>query len=87
MQFNLLSFKPPTDTITVNLYSEKAENTHPLTLYNDEYPDLWEQNADNLKEHKYLYCSFADSTNGSHTPNRPTSPQSPPKTYPATIKH
>ena len=60
MQFNLLSFTLPTDTITVNLYSEKVEKTHPNIVYRDECTDLWEQNPDKLAESKYLYCSFAN---------------------------
>ncbi len=58
MQFNLLSFKPYSEEITINLYSEKVEGTRPQIVYQDEYPELWEQNAETLEECKYLYCSF-----------------------------
>jgi hypothetical protein len=47
MKFNILSFHPLMETITVNLYSEKAGETHPQTIYRDECPELWEQNTDN----------------------------------------
>jgi len=60
MQFNLLSFKLPTDTITVNLYSEKVKNTSPNIVFKDELPALWEENADTLSECNFLYCSFAN---------------------------
>ncbi|MDR1974409.1 MAG: hypothetical protein LBQ31_07005 [Bacteroidales bacterium] len=60
MQFNLLSFTLPTDTITVNLYSEKVEDTRPNIVFKDELLPLWEENADTLSECKFLYCSFAN---------------------------
>lgn len=60
MHFNLLSFQPLTETITVNLYSEKADETHPPIIYKDECPKPWEQNADKLAECKRLFCSFAN---------------------------
>jgi hypothetical protein len=60
MQFNLLSFTLPIDTITVNLYSEKDEETRPNIVFRDECPDVWEQNPDTLSECKHLYCSFAN---------------------------
>ncbi|MDR1347422.1 MAG: hypothetical protein LBJ63_03195 [Prevotellaceae bacterium] len=58
MLFNLLSFTPPTDTITVNLYSEKVKDTRSEIIFRDECLELWQQNADALAESKYLYCSF-----------------------------
>ena len=61
MQFNLLSFKPPTETVTINLYSEKAEDTRPNRVFKDECPELWELNAETLTEEcKSLCCSFAN---------------------------
>jgi hypothetical protein len=60
MQFNLLSFTLPTDTITVNLYSEKVEETRPNIVFRDECLNVWEQNPDTLSECKHLYCSFAN---------------------------
>jgi uncharacterized FlgJ-related protein len=60
MLFNLLSFTPPTDTITVNLHSEKVKDTRPEIIFRDECPKLWQQNADTLAERKYLYISFTN---------------------------
>jgi hypothetical protein len=60
MQFNLLSFKLPTETVTINLYSEKVEETHPNIVFRDELPALWEENTDTLSECKFLYCSFTN---------------------------
>jgi hypothetical protein len=60
MQFNLLSFKLPPKTVTINLYSEKVEETRPHIVFRDELPALWEENADTLSECKFLYCSFAN---------------------------
>ena len=45
MQFNLLSFKLPTDPITINLYFEKVKETYPQAVYADECPELWKQHA------------------------------------------
>jgi hypothetical protein len=47
MLFNFLSFKPSTDTITVNLYSEKVRDARPEIIFRDEYPELWKQNEAN----------------------------------------
>jgi hypothetical protein len=60
MQFNLLSFKLPTDTITINLYSEKVEEPHPQVVYADKCPELWEQHANTLAKCKLLYCPFGN---------------------------
>ena len=60
MQFNLLSFTLPTETVTINLYSEKVDKTHPNIVYRGELPALWEENTDTLSECKFLYCSFAN---------------------------
>ena len=60
MQINLLSFKPPAEAISVNLYSEKVKDTYPNIVYKNECPELWKQNADTLTECKHLYCSFAN---------------------------
>lgn len=60
MQFNLLSFTLPTETITINLYSEKIDNTHPDIVYEDELPNLWKENANTISENKHLYCSFSN---------------------------
>ncbi|MDR2065429.1 MAG: hypothetical protein LBP85_06965 [Prevotellaceae bacterium] len=60
MQFNLLSFKLPTETVTINLYSEKVEKTRPNIVFKDELPVLWEENADALSDCKFLYCSFVN---------------------------
>jgi hypothetical protein len=49
MQFNLLSFTLPTETITVNLYSEKVDETRPNIVFRDECPDMWEQNGSPAK--------------------------------------
>jgi hypothetical protein len=58
MQINLLSFTLVTDTITINLYSEKVQGTHPQSLFSDECPELWEQHADILADSRKLFCSF-----------------------------
>ena len=60
MQFNLLSFKLPTDTVTINLYSEKVEKNRPQVVFADECPELWEQHAETLAECKFMYCSFGN---------------------------
>jgi hypothetical protein len=60
MQFNILSFKPSENTITVNPYSEKVKDTRLEIVFRDECPALWEQNADTLSEHKHLFCSFTN---------------------------
>jgi hypothetical protein len=58
MQFNILSFKPPANTITVIPYSEKVKDIHPDIVFKDECSKLWEQNAGTLAEYNYLYTSF-----------------------------
>lgn len=63
MQFNLISFQPKEESVTVNLYSEKVEKTHPNVVFKDECPDVWEQNAEKLSGIKVLYCSFANEEN------------------------
>jgi hypothetical protein len=60
MHFNLLSFKLPTETVTINLYSEKVEEARPNIVYRDELPALWEETAATLSECKFLYCSFTN---------------------------
>lgn len=41
MQFNLLSFTLPTEAVTINLYSEKVDETHPNIVFRDECLDIW----------------------------------------------
>lgn len=60
MHLNLLSFKPLSEETTINLYSEKTENSHPHVIFQDECPELWKQHTDTLSECKLLYCSFSN---------------------------
>ncbi|OJV35274.1 MAG: hypothetical protein BGO29_12760 [Bacteroidales bacterium 36-12] len=60
MHLNLLSFEPVSETTTINLYTEKVENSRPLIVYKDECPELWEHYPEVLGEYKSLYCSFSN---------------------------
>jgi hypothetical protein len=63
MQINLLSFSPLSDTVTLSLFTERAEESHTQTLFADEYPALWQQNSE-LAEVKKLYFRFDSDTDG-----------------------
>lgn len=58
MHLNILSFQPVQEIISVNLYTEKQLDTHPLSVFKDEFPKLWASHK--LDEKQCLFFSFAN---------------------------
>lgn len=63
MYFNVLSFEPLPETININLYTEKVEGFHPLSIYKDECSELWKNIPSTLTKYKSLFCSFSNEEN------------------------
>ncbi len=60
MQINLLSFAPTSDTVELDVYTDKAEEQHPQSVFKDELPELWEQNPE-LADKERLFFSVSNA--------------------------
>lgn len=57
MQINILPFSPIPETIQLDVYTEKEEEQYPLSIFANEYPQLWEQHPE-LKDKERLFFSL-----------------------------
>ena len=61
MKINLLTFTPVAESIKLELFTEKLENSNPLRLFRNECPQFWEQHPE-LSDKEYptaLGCSVS----------------------------
>lgn len=61
MQINLLSFAPAAKTVELDVYTDKAEEQHPQSVFKDEIPELWEQHPE-LADKERLFFSVRNAT-------------------------
>lgn len=60
MQINILPFSPISETVQLDVYTEKEEEQYPLSIFADECPLLWEKNPE-LKDKERLFFSLKDA--------------------------
>ena len=60
MQINLLSFAPAAETVELDVYTDKAEEQHPQSVFKDEFPELWEQHPE-LADKERLFFSVSNA--------------------------
>ncbi|MDD4227586.1 MAG: Piwi domain-containing protein [Mariniphaga sp.] len=57
MQINILPFSPISETVQLDVYTEKEEEQYPLSIFPDEYPQLGEQHPE-LEDKERLFFSL-----------------------------
>lgn len=60
MQINLLSFATAVEDTELDVYTDKAAEQYPQSLFKDECPELWEQHSE-LAEKERLFFSVANA--------------------------
>ncbi|MDD2437376.1 MAG: hypothetical protein PHG27_07085 [Massilibacteroides sp.] len=57
MQINILLFSPISETVQLDVYTEKEEEQYPLSIFSNEYPQLWGQHPE-LEDKERLFFSL-----------------------------
>ncbi|MDD3077907.1 MAG: hypothetical protein PHH37_02225 [Paludibacter sp.] len=60
MQINILTFSPISETVQLDVYTERVEEQHPDSIFKDEFPQLWKEHPE-LKNKERLFFSLFNS--------------------------